>query len=116
MKNLKNSVRLVGFVGTDPEIVNFDSGKKKAKLVLATRETYKNAEGEKISETQWHNVIAWGGQASIIERYIQKGKEIMIEGKLASRKYEDKQGLTRYITEVVLNEIVMLGSPKSETA
>lgn len=109
MNNLRNSVRLVGNVGNDPKIVVFDNGKKKAQLVIATSETYKNAQGERIKETQWHNLIAWGQQAAIIEKYIEKGKEIAVEGKLVHRTYEDKTGKKCYITEIVLNELLMIG-------
>lgn len=109
MNNLRNSVRLVGNVGTDPKIMVFDNGKKKAQLVMATSESYKNAQGERIKETQWHNVIAWGQQAAIIEKYIGKGKEIAVEGKLVHRTYEDKTGKKCYTTEIVLNELLMIG-------
>lgn len=109
MSSLKNKVQLIGNVGNDPEIVNLESGKKLAKISLATNETYKNSENEKVTDTQWHNLVAWGKTADIIEKYVTKGKEIGIEGKLTSRSYEDKDGAKRYITEIVLSELLLLG-------
>ena len=110
MSTLRNKVQLIGNLGNDPEIVNLDGGKKLAKFSIATNETYKNQKGEKVTDTQWHNVIAWGKTAEIIENYVTKGKEVAIEGKLTSRSYDDKEGNKKYITEVVCNELVMLGS------
>ncbi|MGO3184298.1 MAG: single-stranded DNA-binding protein [Aequorivita sp.] len=110
MSTLRNKVQLIGNLGNDPEIVNLDGGKKLAKFSVATNETYKNQKGEKITDTQWHNVVAWGKTAEIIETYVTKGKEVAIEGKLTSRSYDDKEGNKKYITEVVCNELVMLGS------
>ena len=110
MSTLKNKVQLLGNLGNDPEIITLESGKKIAKFSVATNETYRNAQGEKVTDTQWHNIIAWNKTAEIIEKYMQKGNEIMIEGKLTSRSYETKEGEKRYITEVVCNELLMLGS------
>jgi len=110
MSTLRNKVQLIGNLGKDPEIVNFDGDKKLAKFTIATNETYKNQKGEKVTDTQWHNVVAWGKIAEIIENYVTKGKEVAIEGKLTSRSYDDKDGNKRYITEIVCNELVMLGS------
>jgi single-strand DNA-binding protein len=109
MSTLKNKVQLIGHVGQDPEIKTFDGGKKLAKLSIATNESYKNEKGEKVEETQWHNLIAWGKTAETIEKYVVKGKEIAIEGKLTHRSYEDKNGEKRYVTEVVIDELLMLG-------
>lgn len=109
MNNLKNKVQLIGNLGMNPEIKTLESGKKLAKFSIATNESYKNAKGEKIEDTQWHNLIAWGKTADIIERYLQKGNEVAIEGKLTNRSYDDKDGNKRYITEIVVNEILMLG-------
>ena len=109
MSTLKNKVQLIGHVGQDPEIKTFDGGKKLAKLSIATNESYKNEKGEKVEETQWHNLVAWGKTAEIIEKYVVKGKEIAIEGKLTHRSYEDKNGEKRYVTEVVIDELLMLG-------
>ncbi|MBT8319208.1 MAG: single-stranded DNA-binding protein [Gramella sp.] len=109
MSTLRNTVQLIGHVGNEPEIVNLESGKKLAKFSVATNESYKNAKGEKITDTQWHNIIAWGKTAELVENYVPKGKEIGIEGKLTSRSYEDKDGVKKYITEVVCNELLLLG-------
>ncbi|MCF6167632.1 single-stranded DNA-binding protein [Lutibacter sp.] len=110
MSTLRNKVQLIGNLGNNPEIITLDSGKKLAKFSLATNESYKNAEGEKITNTDWHNIVAWGKTAEIIEKYLDKGNEIAIEGKLTSRSYEDKDGNKKYITEVVVNELLMLGN------
>jgi len=109
MSALKNKVQLIGNLGNDPEIINLESGKMLAKFTIATNETYKNNKGEKVTDTQWHNIVAWGKTAEIIEKYVTKGKEVAIEGKLTSRSYETKEGEKRYITEVVCNELLMLG-------
>ena len=109
MSTLRNKVQLIGHVGNDPEIKTFDGGKKLAKLAIATNESYKNDKGEKVEETQWHNLVAWGKTADIIEKYVVKGKEIAIEGKLTHKSYEDKNGEKRYVTEVVIDELLMLG-------
>ena len=109
MSTLKNKVQLIGHVGNDPEIKSFDGGKKLAKLSIATNESYKNDKGEKVEETQWHNLVAWGKTTEIIEKYVIKGKEIAIEGKLTHKSYEDKNGEKRYVTEVVIDELLMLG-------
>ena len=110
MNALKNRVQLIGNLGNDPEIINLDNGKKIAKFSLATNETYKNSEGEKVTDTEWHYIVAWNKVAEIIEQYLQKGNEVMIEGKLTSRSFEDKEGVKRYVTEVICNELLMLGS------
>ena len=110
MNTLRNKVQLIGNLGNNPEIIELESGKKLAKFSIATNETYKNAQGEKITDTQWHNVVAWNKTAEIAEKYLEKGKEIAIEGKLTSRSYDDKDGNKRYITEVVVNELLMLGN------
>ena len=109
MSTLRNKVQLIGHVGNDPEIKTFDGGKKLAKLSIATNESYKNDKGEKVEETQWHNLVAWGKTADTIEKYVVKGKEIAIEGKLTHKSYEDKNGEKRYVTEVVIDELLMLG-------
>ncbi|HZW62874.1 MAG TPA: single-stranded DNA-binding protein [Flavobacteriaceae bacterium] len=108
MNALRNKVQLIGRLGQDPEIVNLESGKKLAKFSLATNENYTNAKGEKVENTEWHNIVAWGKTAEIIEKYVNKGQEIAIEGRLTSRSYEDKEGNKRYFTEVVCNEMLML--------
>ena len=109
MNALRNRVQLIGNLGAEPEIITLESGKKLAKFSIATNEMYKNAQGEKVTDTQWHNVVAWNKTAEIVEKYVQKGNEIVVDGKLTSRSYETKEGEKRYITEVVCNELLMLG-------
>ncbi|MCB9360207.1 MAG: single-stranded DNA-binding protein [Flavobacteriales bacterium] len=109
MNTLRNKVQLIGNLGNTPEIIKLESGKKLAKISLATNESYKNNKGETVKDTQWHNCVAWGKTAEIIEKYLQKGNEVAIEGKLTNRSYEDKNGDKRYITEIVINELLMLG-------
>lgn len=109
MNALRNKVQLIGNLGNDPEIINLDSGKKLAKFTVATNESYKNDAGEKITDTQWHHVVAWGKTAEIIEKYVTKGKEVAVEGKLTHRSYEDKTGEKRYATEVVVSDLLLLG-------
>ncbi|MFY8111075.1 MAG: single-stranded DNA-binding protein [Flavobacterium sp.] len=109
MNAMKNRVQLIGHVGNEPEIKTFDGGKKVANLTIATNDTYRNDKGDKVEQTEWHKVSAWGKTADIIEKYVTKGKEIAIEGKLTHRSYEDKNGEKRYITEVIVNEILLMG-------
>ena len=109
MNALRNKVQLIGNLGNDPEIVNLEGGNKLAKFSIATNETYKNAKGEKVTDTQWHNVVAWGKTAEIVENYLTKGNEVAVEGKLIHRSYESKEGEKRYITEIRCNELLMLG-------
>ena len=110
MSTLRNKVQLIGNLGQDPEVVKLDSGKNLVKFSLATNETYKNQQGEKVTETQWHNLVAWGKTAEIIEKYVTKGKEVAVEGKLTYRNYEDKSGVKRYFTEIVVTDLQMLGN------
>ena len=112
MNNLRNSVRLIGNLGMNPEVKEVGNNKKLAKFSLATSAIYKNKEGEKVSETQWHNIIAWGNQAVVAQKYLKKGNEIAVEGKLTSRSYSDKDGVKRYVTEIVASEILMIGNKK----
>jgi single-strand DNA-binding protein len=107
MNTLRNKVQLIGNLGNDPEIITLDSGKKLAKFSLATNEYYKDADGQKQTKTDWHNLVAWNKTAEIIENYVTKGKEIAIEGKLTNRSWDDKEGNKRYITEVVVSEVLM---------
>jgi len=109
MNALKNRVQLIGNLGQDPEIVNLENGSKLAKFSIATSESYRNAQGEKTKDTQWHNIVAWGKTAEIVENYLTKGKQVAIEGKLVHRSYENKEGEKRYVTEVKCNELLMLG-------
>ena len=110
MSTLRNKVQLIGNVGQEPTITNLENGKKVARLSIATNEHYKDANGEKQTDTNWHTLVAWGKTADIIKKYVDKGKEIAIEGKLTARSYDDKEGNKRYVTEVVVSEILMLGS------
>jgi single-strand DNA-binding protein len=113
MKNLRNSVQLIGRLGQDPEVRDLTSGKKMTTFSLATSDYYKNASGEKIEDTQWHNVVAFGKVGEIAGEYLKKGEEVCVEGKLVHRSYENKEGEKRNVTEINLNEMVMLGSKKS---
>ena len=108
MNAMKNRVQLIGNVGNDPEIKTLETGKKVAHLTIATNEIYKNEKGDKVEKTEWHRVTAWGKTAEIIEKFVVKGKEIAVEGKLTHRSYDDKNGEKRYVTEVVVNEILLL--------
>jgi len=110
MNALKNKVQLIGNLGGKPEIKEMESGKTLATFSVATNETYRNAKGEKVTETQWHRVVAWGKVAEIALKYLDKGKEVAIEGKLVNRSYTDKGGIKRYITEVQVSELLMLGA------
>ena len=108
MTTLSNSVHLIGRLGIDPKTFEFDSGKMKTTFSLATSDYYKDEKGERVQETQWHNIVAWGKTAKIASDYLNKGKEIALEGKLTNRSYEDKDGNKKYITEVVANQILIL--------
>lgn len=110
MSNMRNRVQLIGNPGADPEIKNLEKGNKLAKFSLATNESYKNQQGERVTETQWHNIIAWGKTAELVEKFVRKGKEVGVEGKLVTRSYENAQKEKQYVTEVVLSELVLLGS------
>ncbi len=110
MNTLRNKVQLIGNLGQNPEIRTFDNGKAMAKFSLATTDSYRDSSGKKITETQWHNVVAWGTLAKTAEKYLIKGSEVAVEGKLTHRAYDDKDGKKRYFTEVVLSDLVMLRS------
>ncbi|WP_300436032.1 single-stranded DNA-binding protein [Christiangramia sp.] len=113
MSTLRNKVQLIGNVGNAPEIKNLESGKKVASFSIATNEFYKNSNGEKVQNTQWHSIVAWGKTAEIVENYVGKGKEIAIEGKLTSRTYKTENGEKRYVTEILASEILLLGGNAS---
>lgn len=110
MNSLKNRVQLIGNLGMDPEVKSLTSGKKVVKFSLATTESYKNGKGEKVTDTQWHNIVAWEGAATIAEKYLRKGNQVAIDGKLSHRSYDDSKGEKKYITEVIVNEIMLLKS------
>ena len=113
MSTIKNQVQLIGNVGQEPQVTVLENGKKVARISLATNENFKNSKGEKQTNTDWHQLVAWGKVASLIEEYVFTGKEIAVQGKLSSRSYEDKEGVKRHITEVIISEILFLGgSPK----
>lgn len=108
MNTLRNKVQLIGNLGKDPEVISLEGGSKLAKFSVATNESYKNSKGEKVTDTQWHNVVAWGKTAEIAETYLKKGNEVAIEGKLINRTYETKEGDKRYVTEIKCSELLML--------
>ena len=114
MNTLKNRVQLIGNLGQDPETKTLDSGKKFVKFTLATDESYKSADGKKVEETTWHNIVAWNGLADIAGKYLKKGHQIAVEGRIVYRTYEDKNKVTKYITEIVANDMLMLKSPKEK--
>ena len=105
---MKNRVQLIGRVGQDPEVKTLEGGKKLANVSIATNDVYYKENGDKVEQTEWHRVTAWGKTADLIEKYVTKGKEIGIEGRLVHRSYEDKNGEKRYITEIVANELLLL--------
>lgn len=109
MSNLRNKVILIGHLGNDPEVKDLESGTKVANFSLATNDYFKDPQGERVENTQWHNLVAWNKTAEILEKYVKKGQEVAIEGKLTNRSYDDKEGNKRYVTEVVVNELVLLG-------
>lgn len=106
---MKNRVQLIGRVGQDPEVKSLEDGKKVATVSIATNDVYYKDNGDKVEQTEWHRVTAWGKTAEIIEKYVIKGKEIAIEGKLSHRSYEDKEGNKKFVTDVVANEVLLLG-------
>jgi single-strand DNA-binding protein len=109
MNNLRNSVRLIGHLGANPDTKELEGGKKVSKFSIATSETYLDDEGQKVTDTQWHNLVAWGKQSEIVEKYLKKGAEVAVDGKLSSRTYTDKDGNKRFVTEIICNELLMLG-------
>lgn len=114
MYALKNKVQLIGHVGNKPETKTFDGGKKLVRFSVATNETYRNGKGEKITDTQWHSLVAFGKVADIAEKFLEKGTEVALEGKLVNRNYVDKQGVKKYITEVHISELLLLGANSSK--
>ena len=113
MNNLRNRVQLIGNLGQDPEIKVLESGKKVVRFNIATKEEYKNASGQKISESTWHNIVAWDTLADIASKYLKKGNEVAVEGRLSYRTYDDKNGETRYVTEIILNDLALLRNQNS---
>ena len=105
---MKNRVQLIGHVGQEPEVKTINN-KKVATLTIATNDFHYNEKGDKVEQTEWHRVTAWGKTAEIIEKYVTKGKEIAVEGKLTHRSYDDKDGNKRYVTEILVSELLLLG-------
>jgi single-strand DNA-binding protein len=108
-----NSVLLIGNLGQDVALLTFGSGNKKATFPLATTEAYKNKEGDLVKNTQWHNVIAWGKQADELVKSVAKGYRIEVQGKIQHRSYEDKDGNTKYVTEIVMSDFKKLNEKKA---
>lgn len=109
MNALRNKVQLIGRLGQEPEVLTFENGGKIAKFSMATDDSYKDKQGQKVERTQWHNIIVRGGLVNIVENYVSKGQEIAVEGKLTNRSWEDKDGNKRYTTEVMVDELLLLG-------
>lgn len=113
MSNLRNRVQLLGNLGNDPEIIKFENGRRLAKFSIATTEIYYDNKGEKVQDTQWHNIVAWGKVAERSEKFLKKGSSVAVDGKIVYKKYEDNEGQKRFSTEIIMNEMVML-SKKEE--
>ncbi|MBN2236111.1 MAG: single-stranded DNA-binding protein [Bacteroidales bacterium] len=113
MKNLRNQVQLIGHLGADPEVKVLNSGTKVARFSLATFESYTDKDGKKVEDTQWHKIIAWTGNATYAEKYLKKGIEIMVSGKLVYGSYEDKDGIKRYTAEIVAQDFLILSKKES---
>jgi single-strand DNA-binding protein len=114
MNNLRNRVQLIGNLGQDPETKTLESGKKVVKFTVATSDSFKNGDGQKVNETTWHNVVAWNGIADVVGKFLKKGGQVAVEGRIVYRSYEDKAGVTKYITEIVASDLVMLRGPKEK--
>lgn len=115
MSTIRNRVTLIGNLGQDPELKEIDGGKKVVHFTLATNDNFKNAEGQKVSEATWHNIVAWNGLADRASKYLKKGHEVAVEGKIVYRSFEDKKGVTRYITEIILSDLVLLRNGKEHS-
>lgn len=116
MTDLRNRVTLIGHAGKDPEFREFGKDSRLATFSLATNETYKNAKGERVTETQWHNIAVWGKTADFAKQYIKKGSYLVVDGKIVNRSYETKEGEKRYITEIVANQLSFLSTKNQESA
>jgi single-strand DNA-binding protein len=112
MMTLKNRVQLIGNLGAAPEVKNLDNGNKMARFTVATSDYYTNKKGEKVNETQWHNIIIWGKLADVAEKFLEKGSQVVIDGKLTTRNYTDKEGVKKYFTEIIANEMLMIDNKK----
>ena len=113
MKTLKNKVQLISNLGFDPEVREIAKGRKVARMSIATHDTYTNKEGTKVTDTQWHTIVAWGRTADMVERLLRKGMPVALEGRLVHRTYEGRDGVKRYVTEVVLSDFQLLPSKKA---
>ncbi|MCO5230598.1 MAG: single-stranded DNA-binding protein [Chitinophagales bacterium] len=111
MNTVKNFVQLVGNLGRNPEVKTFENGNAIAKFSLATSDSYTNKLGEKVQDTQWHNVVAWGKLAKVAEEQLEKGKEVSIKGKISYKNYEDKNGVKKIFTEIIAEEIECIDRP-----
>jgi len=114
MNALRNRVQLVGNLGQDPEIRTLDGGKKVVHFTMATSDNYKNSDGQKVEETTWHNIVAWNGLAETASKFLKKGQEVLVEGRIVYRTYEDKKGGTKNATDIVLNNLLLLRSSKAK--
>ncbi|MDB5271715.1 MAG: ssb [Chitinophagaceae bacterium] len=108
-----NKVILLGNLGKDPEVRAIDNGRKVARFTLATTESYRNQQGERVDQTEWHNVVFWGPVTDVIEKYLKKGNQVYIEGKISNRSYDDKDGVKKYITEIVGQNLTLVGGKPS---
>jgi single-strand DNA-binding protein len=114
MNTLRNKVQLIGNLGAKVELKTLESGKVVGHVTIATNESYKNQQGEKVTETTWHNLVIWGKQAEILAKYTDKGAEVGIEGKITNRSYTDKHGEKRYMTEIVVSDFLLMGKKGKE--
>lgn len=110
MNSLANRVTLIGNLGVDPDVKTTDKGKKVVHFTLATNDGYKTSDGQKVNETTWHNIVAWNGLAELAGQYLKKGNKVAVEGRISYRTYEDKNKVTKNITEIVLNDLLFLKS------
>ncbi|WP_405610671.1 single-stranded DNA-binding protein [Polaribacter sp. Asnod1-A03] len=109
MNTLRNKVQLIGRLGQEPEIITFKDGNKMAKFSMATDDSYKDREGNRVERSYWHNIVIKGGLVNVVENYLNKGQEIAVEGKITNRSYNTKEGEKKYVTEILVNELLMLG-------
>ena len=119
MNQMKNRILLIGNLGHDPETRTLDSGKRVSRFTLATSDTFKNSEGQKVTETTWHNIVVWNRLSDFASKYLKKGRQVYVEGRIAYRSYEDKTGVTKYTTEIVASNLLCLspaGSPVKQAA
>ncbi|MGK7397266.1 MAG: single-stranded DNA-binding protein [Candidatus Cyclobacteriaceae bacterium M3_2C_046] len=114
MNSMRNKVQLIGHLGSDPESRQVGDDKKVVRFSLATNESYKNGEGEKITDTQWHNIVIWGSTGEIAEKYLSKGREVALEGKIVYRNWEDKEGVKKYTTEILVSDLVLLSNKAND--